>query len=76
MSDTAARPGLRRHSRTTTVQRAESHVHDALLVAMDAYDLSWTEAAVMLSSLTTNALKYALRDQRHPHDPERKADEK
>jgi hypothetical protein len=68
-------PGLRLHQRTMTVQRAEGAVHGYLLAAMEEYDLTWTETAVILTSLAQNALKYALREERHPGNPDKKADE-
>jgi len=68
-------PGLRLHERTMTVQRAESAIHGYVLAAMAEFDLSYAETAMILSSLTGNALKYVLRGERHPGDPGRKADE-
>ena len=68
-------PGLRLHPRTMPVQRAEGKLHGHLLDVMTEFDLTYTEAAVILASLTSNALKYALRGERHPGNPDRKADE-
>lgn len=68
-------PGIRLHQRTMEVQRAESKIHNHLLAVMEEHDLTFTEAASILVSLTQSALKYALRTERHPGKPGKKADE-
>ena len=68
-------PGLRLHKRTMTVQRAEGAIHGYVLAAMEEFGLTYAETAMILSSLTSNALKYALREERHPGNPGKKADE-
>lgn len=67
-------PGIRLHDRTMPVQRAEGKIHNHLAEVMEEYDLTWTETASILASLTSNALRYALRVERHG-DPGKKADE-
>ena len=68
-------PGLRLHPRTMTVQHASNELHGYLLQLMDTHDLTWAELAVILTERQQSALKYVLRAERHPDDPERKADE-
>ena len=69
-------PGLRIHSRTMMVQRAEGEFH--VLVAQflnDHSHLTDIELAQIMLIAPPIPLKYALRAERHPDDPERKADE-
>jgi dsDNA-binding SOS-regulon protein len=67
--------GIKLHPRTMVVQKAERDLHDRLSDVADEHDLSWTEMAIILGNLQTNALKYVLREERHPEDPDRKGDE-
>lgn len=68
-------PGIRLHPRTRTVEKAEADLHTYLSHLIEDRHLTWTEAALILARLQTGVLKYALRAERHPDNPERKADE-
>lgn len=68
-------PGLRLHARTMTVQRAGNALHEATLKLIDDYDLSWIELGMILGERQHAALTYALRQERHPRNPGKKADE-
>lgn len=68
-------PGLRLHDRTRPVQRAEHDIRDKLLALQEEHDLTDIEMLQVLSSAEGEILKYMLRRERHPDDPEKKADE-
>jgi hypothetical protein len=67
--------GLRLHPRTMPVQRAHSELAGHLCDFQDRHDLTDTEMAMMLADLQHRYLTLLLRAERHPDDPERKADE-
>ena len=69
-------PGLRLHPRTMMVQQAEAEFR--VLVAQfchDHSDLTDIELATIMTIAVPLSLKHALRAERHPEDPTRKADE-
>jgi hypothetical protein len=69
-------PGLRLHRRTMLVQRAESEFRVVVLDFLDKNDhLTDVELAQIMLLAPAIPLKYALRAERHPDDPSRKADE-
>jgi hypothetical protein len=68
--------GLRLHPRTMRVQRAEAEFRVAVLAFLDANsDLTDIELAGIMLLAPAIPIKYALRAERHPDDPSRKADE-
>ena len=67
--------GLKLHARTMPVQKADVELHNFLVDWQSRHDLTFTEVAVLLAERQANVLKYALRAERHPDDPDRKADE-
>lgn len=68
---TTRAPGLRLHPRTMTVQRASADLHTYLGQLIDTHNLSWTEVAVILAERQQDVL----RQERHPRNPGKKADE-
>ena len=67
--------GLKLHARTMLVQRASAELHTLILEFQERAGLTDIEMAVVLTERQQSVLKYALRAERHPDDPERKADE-
>jgi hypothetical protein len=68
--------GLRLHSRTMQVSRAEAEFRVVVLAFLDAHDdLTDIELAGIMLLAPAIPIKYALRAERHPEDPSRKADE-
>ena len=68
-------PGLRLHSRTMQVQGAEAHIKLRLIELQQEYDLTDIEMLQILHLAQLSVLKWMLRAERHPDDPDRKADE-
>jgi hypothetical protein len=68
-------PGLRLHRRTMPVQRASAAIKSALIALQSEWDLTDVEMVAVLLDAAQSVHKYALRRERHPDDPDRKADE-
>ena len=68
-------PGLRLHPRTMQVQRSEAELGTTLAAFQYEHDLTDAEMARALAAQLDRVLKYVLRRERHPDDPDRKADE-
>jgi hypothetical protein len=68
-------PGLRIHPRTRTVGSAERKLGEAIDQIIQEYQPTYIELAQILASVQLSYLKYALRHERHPNDPEKGADE-
>lgn len=75
MTDLQRAPGLRLHPRTMPVQKAEGHLKRYLWDFQKEYDLTDIELLRALIECQVTVTKYMLRAERHPDDPERKADE-
>ena len=69
------RPGLRLHPRTMPVQRAYAELGELLLEWETRHELTPIEAAMGMTEQLQRLLKYELRGERHPDDPDHKADE-
>ena len=67
--------GLKLHKRTMLVQRARADLGMYLCTFQKEHDLTDVELAQILTRQLESVLKYVLRAERHPGDPERKADE-
>jgi hypothetical protein len=63
------------HPRTLPVQRARIELDELVWKWMNAHDVTYVEAVRCLLEVTQTITKYQLREERHPGDPERKADE-
>ncbi|WP_341719844.1 hypothetical protein QQG74_09160 [Micromonospora sp. FIMYZ51] len=66
---------MRLHARTMPVQRASNAIRAELDRLQDEHDLTDIEMLRVLIEHQQNITKYMLRAERHPNDPERKADE-
>ena len=66
---------MRLHERTLRVQHAKQAIDRAISDAWGGYALTAVEVVSVLVQLTAEHLKYALREERHPDDPGKKADE-
>lgn len=67
--------GLRLHPRTMPVQAASAELGMTLARFQQEHDLTDNEMLVILATQQGRLLKYRLRAERHPDDPDRKADE-
>ena len=68
-------PGLRLHPRTLPVQSAGADLSLLLIDWQDTRDLTDTETLGLLAEQVQRIHKRLLRAERHPGDPDRKADE-
>lgn len=66
---------MRLHSRTMPVSRAQSELGIWVWKWMDDHNLTYVEAVRCLLEVTQGITKYQLRQERHPDDPDAKADE-
>lgn len=57
------------------VNCAEFELEEFLLTWAERHDLTWCEVARLLTELAQRCLAYMLRAERHPDDPNKKADE-
>jgi hypothetical protein len=65
----------RLHERVEVTERAANDVRNLLLVWLQRNDLTWGEAIRILAYELAHFTKYPIRQERHPDDPEKKADE-
>lgn len=63
------------HPRYFTCTRAKLDLDDATIKIAEEHDLTWLELARMLIERSQQCLTYALREERHPDNPDKKADE-
>lgn len=70
-----AAPGLRLHPRTMPVREAEAAISFAITTLQRDWDLTDIEMLRALLEAQQGITKHMLRAERHPDDPERKADE-
>ena len=68
-------PGLRLHPRTRPVRKASGAFTDWLIGFQQEHELTDVELMQILTEGQQMVLKYALRAERHPDNPDRKADE-
>ena len=66
---------MRIHPRTRIVERAELEIGDAVHQAIEEHELTFVEIQQILATTQLRYLKYALRHERHPDDPEKGGDE-
>lgn len=67
---------MRLHERYHLVQEARLGLSGRVIEWLDAYpDLTYVEAMQCLQAEQDSLLRYALRAERHPDDPDKKADE-
>lgn len=68
-------PGLRLHPRTMPASRAGAEFHDWLWRFQDAKQLTDVEMLQILQESQSRIMIHLLRAERHPGEPDRKADE-
>jgi hypothetical protein len=66
---------VRIHPRTRIVQRAELEIGEAVEGVVMKHKLTHTELQQILATVQLHWLKYALREERHPDDPDKGGDE-
>lgn len=66
---------MRLHPRTLPVQKAAANIRTELGELQDIHDLTNVEMLGILLEIAGHYTKYVLRAERHPDDPDRKADE-
>lgn len=66
---------MRLHPRTLPVQQAGNAIRTELIRLQEQHDLTDVEMLRILLDHQHTITKYMLRAERHPEDPERKADE-
>lgn len=64
---------MKLHPRTMIVRQAEQEFSRFLLDLIQKYDLTFAEQIRMHSEQISICCKYAIRSERHPDDPEKKA---
>lgn len=63
------------HLRTMVVQEARNKLSSAALAIQQEYDLTTCEYLIILNELVASELRFALRTERHPDEPDRPADQ-
>lgn len=63
------------HPRTRLVDDAEREMQSAVFTIVKRHDLTIIETLRILSTASATLVKYALRRERHPDDPEKGADD-
>ncbi len=63
------------HQRFFVVKAASLELETAVSKVVQDHGLTYVEALQALAEIQTRFLKYMLRAERHPNDPERKGDE-
>jgi len=67
--------GLRMHPRTRTVEKARWELKGTMQRLIADHKLTDAEIQIILNEEARDWLKYELRHERHPDDPDKKADE-
>ena len=65
---------MKRHPRAAIVAKAGAAIIFKVSEVTDEYDLTETELAKILNEQMASVIKYMLRAERHPEDPETPAD--
>jgi hypothetical protein len=65
---------MRPHPRTSIVQKAEYEIQESILTISGKHGLTEIELLKVLNAVQAMTLKYMLRVERHPNDPDRPAD--
>lgn len=66
---------LKLHPRCTIVATARVELHGWLMAWMERHNLTWIEGIRELMMTASDWMRYPLRSERHPDDPDKKADE-
>lgn len=68
-------PAMRLHPRHHTVTTASHEIDTAIHEAWERHDLTNIEVLQILSAFQVRVLKFMLRSERHPDDPDKGGDE-
>lgn len=63
------------HQRTRQVTQAKIELSEFMRTLEQKFDLTFAEAAHLLAGQIEDTMKYAIRQERHPDDPNKKGDE-
>ena len=66
---------MKLHERTMKVERARAELHNYILDFTEQHELTDAETAGILIYLTERFNTFILREERHPGNPDKKADE-
>lgn len=66
---------MKLHPRYAVAKAAGDDIGDAIDAAVAAHDITYAEVLVILAEQQRKWATFALRAERHPDNPERKADE-
>jgi len=67
---------MKLHERTMLVQKHHCDLDKVMIDFMDGRDITYVELLIILSQVTQSMiLKYMLRHERHPDDPEKRGGE-
>lgn len=67
--------GIPIHPRLPIVRAASLELEQALWGVMSKHDLTYIEALTIVNETTKSVLRSALRQERHPDDPDKRSDE-
>ena len=67
--------GIKLHPRMGMISTAEAKLKIVFFDELKKHNLTYIEAMQAAVGIQTSLLRYALRAERHPEDPEKKADE-
>jgi hypothetical protein len=62
---------LKLHPRTLMVQKAGNEMAEAVIAIVAKYDLTFIEEVGCLTGIIQQSGKFALRQERHPDDPDK-----
>lgn len=63
------------HERFKKVEKAKLELRKTFWEELEKHDLTYMEAVLCLSDILQSIVKYGLRSERHPDEPDKKADE-
>ena len=66
---------MRLHARTLIVQQAGAEIGMSVAMIARAHDLTMIEVVKILNEQSAGWIKHVLREERHPGDPDTRADE-
>lgn len=66
---------MRLHHRVMSMQTAHNEISKAVVCAIEKYDLTYWEVLSCLNQVQAAWIKWAIRDERHPDDPEKRGGE-
>jgi len=66
---------MKLHPRTLPAQRASNEIEGALWALADKHNLTYGEMMSALTRAMQSVVKYLIRSERHPDDPEKRGDE-